>query len=247
MALAMFPHQPFSAVLKMHLAQTVDPCHLIRSAKIDDLSRQKSIFLSTSVSLTFVVVWYLLLPREIYFTAPWWLYDVHWAGSEKLIQEPASRPLASAPFILVLFFFSDLESFFFFSCDAICINNGILLFDWLCSLPKGALKCHTPSDDTFLATNKRCDAWGGQAVKMKTNLATVSWGDGLILFKTLAKHEATPAWCIFYLTEHFGGCSEKTLPKQRLAISSKTFFSKNLAHMKVKFGHFDQLVVLTDG
>ena len=55
-----------------------------------------------------------------------------------------------------------------------------------------------------------------------------------------------PACCIFYLTEYFGGCSEKTLPKQRLAISSKTFFSKNIAHMKVKFGHFVQLVVLTD-
>ena len=91
------------------------------------------------------------------------------------------------PFILVLFFFFDLESFFFFSCDAICINNGILLFDW-CSLPKVDLKCHAPSDDTFLATNKRCDVWGGQGVKTKTNLATVTWGDGLILFKIVAKH-----------------------------------------------------------
>ena len=107
------------------------------------------------------------------------------------------------PFILVLFFFFDLESFFFFSCDAICINNGILLFDW-CSLPKVDLKCHAPSDDTFLATNKRCDVWGGQGVKTKTNLATVAWGDGLILFKIVAKHYAMPACSIFYLTEHFG-------------------------------------------
>ena len=131
------------------------------------------------------------------------------------LQDLFSSPF---PFILLLFFFSDLESFFFFSYDAICINNGILLFDWLCALPQVALKCHAPSDDTFLATNKRCDAWGGQGVKTKTNLATVAWGDGLILFKM-----------------HLEGAVKKTLPKQRSAISSKTFFSKNKAHMKVKF------------
>ena len=107
MVLAMFPRQPFSAVLAMNLARTLDPCHLIHSPKTDDLSRQKSIFLSTSVSLTFVVVCYLLLPGEIYFTAPWWSYDVvHWAGSEKSIQEPASRPLASAPFFPLSWYFS---------------------------------------------------------------------------------------------------------------------------------------------
>ena len=61
-----------------------------------------------------------------------------------------------------------------------------------------------------------------------------------------AKHEATPACCIFDLTENFGGSNVKKLPEQRLAISSKTFFSKIIAHIKVKFGHFVQLVVLTD-
>ena len=61
-----------------------------------------------------------------------------------------------------------------------------------------------------------------------------------------AKHEATPACCIFDLTKHFGGSNEKKLPEQRLAICSKMFFSKNIAHLKVKFGHFVQLVVLTD-
>ena len=114
MVLAMFPRQLFSAVLGMDLARTLDPCHLIRSPKTDDLSRQKSIFLLTSVSLTFVVVCYLLLPGEIYFTALWWSYGVvHWAGSEKSIQEPASRPL-QLPFSLypATFLFLRFRKFF---------------------------------------------------------------------------------------------------------------------------------------
>ena len=36
------------------------------------------------------------------------------------------------------------------------------------------------------------------------------------------------------------------LPEQRLAISSGTFFLKNIVHLKVKFGHFVQLVAPTD-
>ena len=106
----------------------------------DDLSKQKSIFLLASVSLTFVDVWYIVLPGEIYFTASWWSYDVtsvvHCAGSEKSIQDPVPRPLASAPFIPLSwynFFFSDFESFFFLSCDAI-VNKGVLQFDQLCAL-----------------------------------------------------------------------------------------------------------------
>ena len=36
------------------------------------------------------------------------------------------------------------------------------------------------------------------------------------------------------------------LPDQRLAISSGTFCLKNIVHLKVKFGHFVQLVAPTD-
>ena len=36
------------------------------------------------------------------------------------------------------------------------------------------------------------------------------------------------------------------LPEQRLAISSGTFFLKNIVHLKVKFGHFVQLVAPND-
>ena len=36
------------------------------------------------------------------------------------------------------------------------------------------------------------------------------------------------------------------LPEQRLDISSGTFFLKNIVHLKVKFGHFVQLVAPTD-
>ena len=36
------------------------------------------------------------------------------------------------------------------------------------------------------------------------------------------------------------------LPEQRLAISSGTFFLKNIVHLKVKFGHFVQLVAPID-
>ena len=36
------------------------------------------------------------------------------------------------------------------------------------------------------------------------------------------------------------------LPEQRSAISSGTFFLKNIVHLKVTFGHFVQLVAPTD-
>ena len=36
------------------------------------------------------------------------------------------------------------------------------------------------------------------------------------------------------------------LPEQRLAISSRKFFLKNVVHFKVKFGPFVQLVAPTD-
>ena len=36
------------------------------------------------------------------------------------------------------------------------------------------------------------------------------------------------------------------LPEQSLAISSGTFFLKNIVHLKVKFGHFVQLVAPID-
>lgn len=106
----------------------------------DDLSKQKSIFLLASVSLTLVDVWYIVFPGEIYFTASWWSYDVtsvvHCAASEKSIRDPVPRPLASAPFFPLSwydFFFSDFESFFFLSRDAIA-NKGVLRCDRLCAL-----------------------------------------------------------------------------------------------------------------
>ena len=53
---AKVPREPFSAVLGMDLAQSLHPCYLSRYPKTDDLSKQKSIFLLASVSLTFVDV-----------------------------------------------------------------------------------------------------------------------------------------------------------------------------------------------
>ena len=106
----------------------------------DELSKQKSIFLLASVSLTVFVEWYFVLPGEIYFTASWWSYDaisvVHCAGSEKSIRDPAPRPRASAPFLPLSwydFFRSDFESFFFLSRDAIAnkgVFNSIAIRSW---------------------------------------------------------------------------------------------------------------------
>ena len=68
---------------------------------------------------------------------------------------------------------------------------------------------------------------GAQGVReTKTNLETVASGE----VKMAAKHETTPACYIFYLTEHFWACYEIILPEQRLAISSGTFFLKNIVH-----------------
>ena len=83
---------------------------------------------------------------------------------------------------------------------------------------------------------------GAQGVKTKTNLATVASGE----VKMAAKHETTPACYIFYLTKHFWVCYEIIVPERRLAISSRTFFLKNIVHKKVKFGHFVQLIAPTD-
>ena len=85
-------------------------------------------------------------------------------------------------------------------------------------------------------------AWERRGVKTKTNLATLASGE----VKMAAKHETTPACYIFYLTKHSWACYEIILPEQRLAISSRTFFLKNIVHKKVKFGHFVQLIAPTD-
>ena len=174
----------------MDLARNLDPCHLPCYPKTDDLSKQKSIFLLASVSLTFVVVWYLVLPGEMYFTATWWSYDVtsvvHWAGSEKPMRDPAPRPRASAPFLPLSwysFFLSDLESFFF-SRDAIA-NNGVLQYDRLCALccRKLILNVTPPQKDSSLATDKQRIAGVVLGVKTKTNLATETREEGKTLFK----------------------------------------------------------------
>ena len=89
----------------MDLAGNLDSCHLTRYPKslMTFSGRNPFSFWLTSVSLTFVVVWYFVLPEEIYISphrdVRMMLTSVgHWARSEKSIREPAPRPLASGPF-----------------------------------------------------------------------------------------------------------------------------------------------------
>lgn len=112
----MIPLQPFSAVLRIDLAGNLDPCHLTRYPKLMTYPGRKR-FLFWQCVLDFVVVWYFVLPGEIYFPASWCLYDVtsvvHWARSEKSIWEPAPRPPASDSFSSLswyIFFLLDLDS-----------------------------------------------------------------------------------------------------------------------------------------
>ena len=89
----------------------------------DDLSKQKSIFL----------LWYSVLPGEIYFSASWWSYDVtsvvHCAGSEKSIRDPVPRPLASAPFFPLSWynFFFWLRKFLLFILRRHCKQRRLTI------------------------------------------------------------------------------------------------------------------------
>ena len=89
----------------MDLAGNLDSCYLTRYPKtlMTFSGRNPFSFWLTSVSLTFVVVCYFVLPEEIYISphrdVRMMLTSVgHWARSEKSIREPAPRPLASGSF-----------------------------------------------------------------------------------------------------------------------------------------------------
>ena len=89
----------------MDLAGNLDSCYLTRYPKtlMTFSGRNPFSFWLTSVSLTFVVVWYFVLPEEIYISphrdVRMMLTSVgHWTRSEKSIREPAPRPLASGSF-----------------------------------------------------------------------------------------------------------------------------------------------------
>ena len=69
----MIPLRPFSAVLGMDLAGNMDPCYLTRYPKLMTYPGRKPFFFWQCV-LDFVVVWYFVLPGEIYFPASWCSY-----------------------------------------------------------------------------------------------------------------------------------------------------------------------------
>lgn len=92
----------------------------------NDLWKQKCIFLLASVSLTFVVVWWIVFLGEIYFIALWWLYEVtsvfHWDGSSICLGSSSKTSSFSAFFPLYP------DTVYFSSVTPL----QSVLFDWLC-------------------------------------------------------------------------------------------------------------------